>query len=115
MGICEPDFSIDAGLMRALQQDSEAWLTPEWFTDIVTSIRILWLSEEEEDQQEEEKMEVDRLVFSALFDRIDPKDQGDVDEKEWRAGLQRLAVDMAGEDMTKLFKLSDGDRSGYMD
>ena len=66
-----------------------------------------------------EKMKEDRQVFSDLFDRIDPHDNGDLDEKEWMTRLQRLAVDISAEEMRKLFKLMDSDifsiASGYID
>lgn len=68
-----------------------------------------------DEYSEMEKMNEDRVVFSDLFDRIDPNDNGDVDEKEWITGLQRLGVDITEPDMKKLFSLMDGDKSGYID
>eukprot|EP01084_Bolivina_argentea_P024426 45514_1 len=65
--------------------------------------------------QEMEQINEDKLVFSELFDKIDPDDNGDVDENEWINGLKRLNVGIAVVDMGKLFKLMDGDKSGYID
>ena len=62
-----------------------------------------------------EQINEDKQVFSDLFDKIDPDDNGDVDELEWISGLKRLNVDIAESDMGKLFKLMDGDKSGYID
>ena len=62
-----------------------------------------------------EKINEDKQIFGDLFDKIDPDDNGDVDEGEWIKGLQRLDVDIMENDMAKLFKLMDGDKSGYID
>jgi len=64
---------------------------------------------------EMELINEDKTIFGDLFDKIDPDDNGDVDEKEWIAGLHRLNVGIAESDMAKLFKLMDGDKSGYID
>merc|ERR1719245_1444207 len=68
-----------------------------------------------DEYSEMRKMNEDRVVFSDLFDRIDPNDHGDVDEKEWISGLHRLGVDMTEHDMKKLFSFMNGDESGYID
>lgn len=57
----------------------------------------------------------DKNIFGELFDKIDPDDNGDVDEKEWISGLRRLAVEIPTTDMSKVFKLMNGDKSGYID
>ena len=62
-----------------------------------------------------EQINEDKTIFGDLFDKIDPDDNGDVDEKEWIAGLKRLNVGIEESDMAKLFKLMDGDKSGYID
>lgn len=64
---------------------------------------------------EMEQINEDKSIFGDLFDKIDPDDNGDVDEKEWIAGLKRLNVNIEESDMSKLFKLMDGDKSGYID
>jgi len=64
---------------------------------------------------EMEQINEDKTIFGDLFDKIDPDDNGDVDENEWIAGLRRLNVRIQESDMSKLFKLMDGDKSGYID
>ena len=65
--------------------------------------------------QEMERINADKQIFSDLFDRIDPEENGDVDENEWISGLKRLNVGIMENDMAKLFHLMDGDKSGYID
>ena len=62
-----------------------------------------------------ERINADKQIFSDLFDRIDPEENGDVDENEWISGLKRLNVGIMENDMAKLFHLMDGDKSGYID
>eukprot|EP01083_Nonionella_stella_P298928 1014451_1 len=64
---------------------------------------------------EMEEINEDKRIFGELFDKIDPDDNGDVDEKEWIQGLHNLNVQIQESDMAKLFKLMDGDKSGYID
>ena len=64
---------------------------------------------------EMEQINEDKQIFGSLFDKIDPDDNGDVDEKEWKAGLTRLKIPISEDDMSKLFTLMDGDKSGYID
>eukprot|EP01084_Bolivina_argentea_P003241 6063_1 len=54
-------------------------------------------------------------LFHELFDKMDPDNNEDIDEKEWIQGLRNLNVHITESDMAKLFKLMDGDRSGYID
>jgi len=65
--------------------------------------------------QEMERINADKQIFSDLFDRIDPQENGDVDQSEWIEGLQRMNVDILDSDMAKIFKLMDNDKSGYID
>jgi len=65
--------------------------------------------------QEMERINADKQIFSDLFDRIDPEENGDVDQNEWVEGLKRMHVDILEGDMAKIFKLMDNDKSGYID
>ena len=62
-----------------------------------------------------ERINADKQILSDLFDKIDPNQNGDVDDSEWIAGLKRLNVGILEADMAKLFNLMDGDNSGYID
>merc|ERR1712087_696206 len=123
---CEDDITedIDAVAVNAMFADSDADEESDEDSE-VTMLHIDRALDEcnemekiNEDRvvfEELEKMNEDRVVFSDLFDSIDPNDHGDVDEKEWISGLQRLGVDMTEHDMKKLFSLMDGANAGYID
>eukprot|EP01084_Bolivina_argentea_P205317 350770_1 len=65
--------------------------------------------------EEMQQINEDKQRFGILFDKIDPDDNGDVDEKEWISGIKRLASNIQHKDVTLAFKLMDGDKSGYID
>ena len=79
------------------------------------NIIILVLDTALDEFAEMEQINEDKTIFGDLFDKIDPDDNGDVTEKEWISALKRLNVDITESDMIKLFKLMDGDYSGYID
>eukprot|EP01083_Nonionella_stella_P005657 16353_1 len=64
---------------------------------------------------EMDQINEDKSIFGDLFDKIDPDNNGDVDEREFIQGMLRLNVQIMENDMSKLFKLMDGDKSGYID
>ena len=52
--------------------------------------------------------------YAHYFDEIDPDDNGDADEKEFIIALKRCKINLTESDMSKLFKLIDEDKSGYI-
>ena len=56
-----------------------------------------------------------KQIFFDAFEKIDPANYGDVDQREWIQALQRLDVDLEESDLIKLFKNINLDTTGYID